>query len=239
MARSPLIGITSYAQPASWGAWDMPAAFVPLAYVQSVERAGGRALIVPPSTVAVTETLDVLDGLVFSGGIDVDPGVYGAERHPSTDSAQPDRDAAELTLLREALERDLPTLAICRGFELLNVARGGDLVQHLPDEVGHDGHREQAGAFSEHPVDVKEGTRLAAILGTRHDRVRSSHHQGAGRVGDGLVETAWAEDGTLEALEDPSRRFAVGVLWHPEEGEDRALFEALVAEARAYRSERS
>jgi len=234
----PLIGITSYAQPARWGAWELPAALVPLFYVESVERAGGRALVIPPSTDAVDETLDVLDGVVFSGGIDIDPSTYGAERHASTDPAQAHRDAGELALLSRALERDVPTLAICRGFQLLNVLRGGDLVQHLPETLGHEGHRERLGAFSEHPVDVKGGTRLASILGERHDSVQSSHHQGVGRVGEGLVETAWAADGSLEGLEDPDKRFAVAVLWHPEMEEDKRLFEALVDEARRYRAER-
>lgn len=233
----PLIGITSYAQPARWGSWELPAALVPLDYVASVERAGGRALLVPPSTDAVDETLDVLHGVVFSGGIDIDPATYGAERHTATDPAQAHRDSGELALLTRALERDIPTLAICRGFQLLNVARGGDLVQHLPETVGHEGHRETLGAFSEHPVEVKEGTRLAGIIGARHDGVASSHHQGVGRVGEGLVETAWAEDGSLEGLEDPDKRFAVGVLWHPEMDEDKRLFEALVDEARRYRDE--
>ena len=132
----------------------------------------------------------------------------------------------------------MPTLAICRGFQLLNILRGGDLVQHLPESVGHEGHREVLGTFSEHPVEVKGGTRLAGILGERHDGVQSSHHQGVGRVGEGLVETAWAEDGSLEGLEDPDKRFAVAVLWHPEMEEDKRLFEALVDEARAYRTGR-
>ena len=132
----------------------------------------------------------------------------------------------------------MPTLAICRGFQLLNVLRGGDLVQHLPEAVGHERHRERLGAFSEHPVEVKDGTRLAAIIGARHDGVQSSHHQGVGRVGEGLVETAWAEDGSLEGLEDPEKRFAVAVLWHPEMEDDKRLFEALVDEARRYRAER-
>jgi len=236
--RRPIIGITSYAQPARWGHWELPAALVPLYYVESVERAGGRALVVPPSTDAVDETLDVLDGVVFSGGIDIDPATYGAERDPRTDSAQVQRDAGELALLRCALERDIPTLAICRGLQLLNIARGGDLVQHLPDDVGHDGHRETLGAFSEHAVDVKEGTKLAEIIGPHHGSVQSSHHQGVGRVGEGLLETAWAEDGSLEGLEDPDKRFAVAVLWHPEMEEDKRLFEALVEESRRYRAER-
>jgi len=239
VSSRPIIGITSYAQPAKWGAWELPAALVPLMYVESVERAGGRPLLVPPSEHGIDETLDVLDGVIFSGGIDIDPSRYGADRHPATDPAQEHRDAGELALLDAALERDVPTLAICRGFQLLNVLRGGDLVQHLPETVGHDRHRETPGVFSQHPVDVKEGTRLAAILGARHESVRSSHHQGVGTVGEGLVESAWAEDGSLEGLEDPSKRFAVGVLWHPEmEEDDKRLFEALVAEARAYRAER-
>ena len=239
MSGRPIIGITSYAQPARWGSWELPAALVPLYYVDSVDRAGGRALVVPPSEHAIDETLDVLDGLVFSGGIDIDPTRYGAERHPTTDPAQAHRDAGELALLSAALDRDLPTLAICRGFQLLNVLRGGDLLQHLPEAVGHEGHRETLGVFSEHPVDVKEGTRLAAILGARHESVRSSHHQGVGRLGEGLIETAWAEDGSLEGIEDPSKTFAVGVLWHPEmEDDDKRLFAALVDEARAYRAAR-
>jgi gamma-glutamyl-gamma-aminobutyrate hydrolase PuuD len=239
MSRRPIIGITSYAQPARWGAWELPAALVPFFYVESVHAAGGRALLVPPTTEGIEETLDVLDGIVFSGGIDIEPSVYGAERHERTDPAQPHRDAAELALLEAALGRDLPTLAICRGFQLLNVLRGGDLVQHVPDVTGDERHRETPGIFSEHPVEVRGGTRLAAIIGERHTGVKSSHHQGAGRVGEGLIETAWAEDGTLEGLEDPTKRFAVGVLWHPEMEENKHLFEALVEEARRYRSERS
>ncbi len=237
MRGRPLIGITSYAQPARWGAWELPAALVPYHYVESVEQAGGRALIVPPSTDGIDETLDVLHGVVFTGGIDIDPTTYGAERHASTDPAQGHRDRAELALLNRALERDIPTLAICRGVQMLNIARGGDLVQHLPESVGHERHREELGTFSEHPVDVRAGTRLAEIIGERHDGVQSSHHQGVGRVGEGLVETAWAEDGSLEGLEDPEKRFAVGVLWHPEMEDDKRLFEALVDEARRYRAE--
>jgi gamma-glutamyl-gamma-aminobutyrate hydrolase PuuD len=233
----PVIGITTYAQEASWGVWKLPAALIPLDYVDSVERAGGRPVLIPPSEDGIEETLDALDGIVFSGGADVDPALYGAEPHPETDAPQARRDAAELALLRAALERDVPVLAVCRGVQLLNVVRGGDLVQHLPEELGHDDHKQVPGVFAEHPVEVKEGTRLAAMIGARSE-VTSHHHQGLGRIGDGLVETAWARDGTLEALEDPSRRFAIGVQWHPEASEDRALFDNLVAEARAYRAGR-
>jgi gamma-glutamyl-gamma-aminobutyrate hydrolase PuuD len=238
MARRPIIGITTYAQQARWAAWDLPAALVPLDYVAAVERAGGRPLLVPPSENAIDETLEVLDGVVFSGGADIEPVHYGADRHPETDEPHVHRDAAEMALLRAALDRDIPTLAICRGFQLLNVVRGGDLVQHLPEALGHEQHRETRGVFSEHPVEIAESTRLGEVLGARQPVVKSSHHQGVGRVGDGLVETAWAEDGTLEGLEDPSKRFAVGVLWHPEAGEDQRLFDRLVEEAVRYRAGR-
>ena len=233
--RRPIIGITSYAQPARWGAWELPAALVPLYYVESVEQAGGRALVVPPSENAVEETLDVLDGIVFSGGIDIDPAHYGAERHPATDPAQAHRDAGELRLLEAALERDLPTLAICRGFQLLNVLRGGDLIQHLPEEVGHEGHRETLGVFSEHPVDDRGGDAARdhpRAAGTRRS-ARAITRVSAGSA-RGSSRARYAEDGSLEAFEDPSRRFALGVLWHPEmEEDDKRLFEALVVEARA------
>jgi len=229
----PLIGITTYVVPAKWSYWDLEAALVPAAYVQAVEQAGGRALLVPPADDAVDETLDGLDGLVFSGGSDLDPELYGQEAHEKTFGTVRARDDAELALLTGALVRDMPVLAICRGSQVLNVARGGDLVQHLPDVVGDEKHKHTPGVFADHEVEVREDSRLGALLGPRAP-VKSHHHQGFGRVGDRLVEAAWAEDGTLEALEDPSRRFAVGVLWHPEAGDDAALFDALVAEARAY-----
>ena len=233
----PVVGITSYAQDARWGVWHLPAALVPLAYVDAIERAGGRALVVPPAEEDIEETLDALDGIVFSGGADVDPAHYGADAHAETDAPQTRRDAGELALLQAALERDMPTLAICRGFQLLNVARGGDLVQHLPEMTGTDAHKQVPGEFAVHPVEVRAGSRLAGIVGSASD-VTSHHHQALGRVGEGLVESAWAADGTLEAVEDPSLRFAVGVQWHPEAGEDAALFEALVEQAREYRASR-
>jgi putative glutamine amidotransferase len=235
----PLIGITTYSQPeVSWGHWTAPSALVPLSYVTAVERAGGRPLLVPPVDDGVEETLDVLDGIVFSGGDDLDPGSYGADAHPETRGTAPQRDDAELALLTAALERDLPVLAVCRGSQILNVARGGDLVQHLPEVVGHEEHRPTPGTFAEHGVTVADGSRLADVLGGDHAPVKSHHHQGYGRLGEGLREVAWAEDGTIEAVEDPTKRFALGVLWHPEEGEDARLFEALVAEARLFRAAR-
>jgi putative glutamine amidotransferase len=207
----------------------------PLAYVTAVERAGGRALLVPPSEDAVPETLDALDGLILSGGEDLHPESYGAEAHPETQNPRPDRDRAELALLAGALERDMPVLAICRGSQVLNVGLGGDLVQHLPDVVGSERHKHTPGEFADHDVDLLEDSRLAKVLGERAP-VKSHHHQGYGRLGEGLEPVGWAEDGTIEALEHPSKRFALGVLWHPEEGEDLALFEALVREAAEYRA---
>jgi putative glutamine amidotransferase len=231
----PVIGITTYAEDASWGVWRLPAALIPLDYVDAVERAGGRPLLIPPSNEGVEETLDAVDGIVFSGGADIDPSAYGADPHPATDTPQARRDAGEMALLSAALERDLPTLAICRGFQLLNVARGGDLVQHLPEAVGHHDHKQVPGTFAEHPVSVKEGTTLASIVGETPE-VTSHHHQTIGRLGEGLIEAAWADDGTIEGVEDPSRRFAVGVQWHPEAAQDGALFRKLVEEAREYRA---
>jgi putative glutamine amidotransferase len=233
----PVIGITTYVQPASWGQWNLPAALIPYAYVRGIESAGGRALLVPPAEDGIEETLDALDAVLFSGGGDLDPGSYGADAHERTAGVSAERDSAELALLRAALERDMPVLAICRGSQVLNVARGGDLVQHLPEVLGHEGHKEVLGEFSDHEVAVDADSRLGGIVGER-TAVKSSHHQGFGRIGEGLVVSAHADDGTIEGLEDPSKRFALGVLWHPEEGEDAALFRALVEEARAYRAER-
>jgi putative glutamine amidotransferase len=234
----PVVGITSYAEVTRWGAWEVPAALAPFAYVTCIEHAGGRALLVPPSDVGVEETLDALDGLIVSGGGDIDPAVYGQDPHPETMGVRPERDRSELALLEGALARDMPVLAICRGIEVLNVVRGGDLHQHVPDLVGHHEHKETPGEFSEHEVDLLPGTKLSSILGHRAP-VKSHHHQAPARLGRGLVRSATADDGTIEGLEDPELRFVVGVLWHPEEGEDMALFEAFVAEAREYRVERT
>ena len=225
----PLIGITTYVERATWGAWDTEAALIPYDYVRAVERAGGRAVLVPPDEDGNEEILDALDGLVFSGGNDLAPESYGARAHPATNGTNPARDRGELALLTAALDRDLPVLAICRGFEVLNVARGGDLVQHLPDVVGHEEHRAVLGEFSDHAVSVDPSSRIGEVRGA----VKSHHHQALGRVGDGLREVAWAEDGTVEGLEDPDKPFLVGVLWHPEAGEDQRLFEQLVEAARA------
>lgn len=237
MAR-PIVGITSYAEPSvRWGVWDLAAALVPLDYVHAIERAGGRPLLVTPSDQGVEETLDVLDGLLFSGGSDLDPALYGQKPHAETRGVNPERDRSELLLLEAALARGLPVLAVCRGSQVLNVARGGDLVQHLPEQVGDDRHNHTPGVFTDHGVRIDATSRVGRALGERAP-VKSHHHQGIGRIGDGLRAVAWADDGTPEGIEDPGRRFAVGVLWHPEAGEDGALFDELVAAAAEYRAAR-
>jgi gamma-glutamyl-gamma-aminobutyrate hydrolase PuuD len=232
----PVVGITTYLTRASFGVWEADSALVPASYVRAIADAGGVPLLVPPGA-AAEETLDAVDGLIFSGGSDLDPELYGEEAHAETVGVVRERDDFELELMRAALARDLPVLAICRGSQVLNVALGGGIEQHVPDRVAADTHKETPGVFAEHDVDVLGGTKLASILGERTD-VKSHHHQGFGELGSGLRESARADDGTVEALEDPNRRFTLGVLWHPEEGEDMALFEALVTEAARYRSER-
>ena len=205
--------------------------------MQAIEQAGGRPVLIPPSADGVEETLGAVDGLVFSGGSDLDPELYDEQPHDETSGVVPERDRAELTLLEAALARDMPVLAVCRGSQVFNVARGGDLVQHLPDVVGDDKHKHTPGTFADHDVTLEPGTRLAEVLGDRA-AVKSHHHQGFGRVGEGLRVAAHAEDGTIEAVEDPSHRFALGVLWHPEAGQDRKLFEELVGAAAEYRATR-
>jgi putative glutamine amidotransferase len=237
-AGRPVVGITCYVERASWTVWDAPAALLPLSYVRALVQAGARPVLLPPVDGFVDETLAALDGIVFSGGADLDPTLYRADRRPETTGVRPDRDRAELPLMQAALERDLPVLAICRGMQLLNVARGGDLVQHL-DTVG-DGevHKQGPGVFARHEVNVAPDSCLGEVLGDRAV-VLSHHHQAPAALGEGLEAVAWAEDGSIEGIEDPHRRFAVGILWHPEEGEDAALFEAFVARARSPLGSRS
>lgn len=226
---APVVGITSYVEQARWGVWDMPAAVLPFRYVERVEEAGGRAVVLPPTAAADGAVLDRLDAVVFAGGADLDPALYGEEPHDATTALRPQRDAAEVPLMRAALDRDLPTLGICRGMQLLAVVRGGSLVQHLPEAVGHDGHRPAPGVYGQHDVRLEPGSRAHAILGDRVS-VPSYHHQGLASPGS-LAVTGWADDGTPEVVEDASRRFALGVLWHPEAGDDPRLFEALVLAA--------
>jgi putative glutamine amidotransferase len=234
----PLVGITTYLTPARWSYWDLEAALIPSDYVTAVGRAGARPVLLPPAEDGIEETLDALAAIVFTGGSDVDPELYGEEAHAETFGVHRARDDAEFALLRAALARDMPVLGICRGVQVLNVGLGGDLHQHLPDVVGHEGHKhDPPGEFNEHEVVIEPGTRLARALGKR-TRVMSHHHQGLRRLGAGLVEAAHADDGTLEAIEAPDRRFTIGVLWHPEAGDHQALFDSFVAEAKRYARER-
>lgn len=227
---APVIGITSYVEQARWGVWDVPAAVLPFRYVERVEAAGARAVVLPPTATRDDAVLDRLDGVVLAGGADLDPQLYGQEPHPATTGLRPDRDAAELPLLRSALDRDLPVLGVCRGMQLMSVLAGGSLVQHLPEAVGHDRHRPAPGVYGLHDVRLAPGSRAHAILGDTVT-VPSYHHQGLASAGS-LSVTGWADDDTPEVVEDPDRRFALGVLWHPEADDDPRLFQALVAAAK-------
>ncbi|MGN9892818.1 gamma-glutamyl-gamma-aminobutyrate hydrolase family protein [Micromonospora sp. L31] len=226
----PLIGISAYVEPAAWAVWrDVPATLVPQAYVRAVSAAGGRAVVLPPDDVDA-DVVRVLDGLVLAGGADVAPDRYDQPLDPRTEP-RPDRDAGELALLAGALAADLPVLGICRGLQLLVVAHGGVLHQHLPDVVGHDRHRPAPGRYGEHPVRFAPGSLAGAVM-AGVDRVNSYHHQGVADPGR-LVATGWADDGVVEAVEDPRRRFLLGVQWHPENEADPRPVTALVRAARS------
>jgi putative glutamine amidotransferase len=231
----PVIGITTYVEPASWAVWhDVPAALIPHAYVRQVAAAGGLPLLVPPlpadsTTQDVQNVLSRLDGLILSGGADVEPERYGAQPHPSVQHPRPDRDGSELILAEQSAAADLPTLGICRGMQVMAVAGGGDLWQHLPDMIGNQSHAPSPGAYGRHEVRIAPGTHLGAVLGERVD-VATYHHQGVGQH-PGLHATAWSDDGLLEAFEDPESAFRIGVQWHPEVGDDPRLFQALVEAA--------
>jgi putative glutamine amidotransferase len=236
--RPPLIGISAYHQQARWGAWDLPAVLLPDRYVTKVAAAGAVPVLLPPIA-GIDEVIGRLDGIVLSGGGDIDPARYGARRDPHCGPANADRDDAELALLDAALAGRLPVLGICRGLQVLNVARGGTLHQHLPDLVGNESHSPHPGGYGTHEVSVAPGSRLAAIL-NRTDLtdhlpvvVPTHHHQAIDRLGTGLMATAWATDGTIEAVElDPAQQpFAVAVQWHPEAGDDLSLFRALAVAA--------
>ncbi|HEX5202340.1 MAG TPA: gamma-glutamyl-gamma-aminobutyrate hydrolase family protein [Actinoplanes sp.] len=225
----PIIGITSYVAPATWGVWhDLPTALIPHDYVAAVREAGGRAVILPPDE-QDADVLGVLDGLLLTGGPDLEPGWYGAEPEPLTES-HPERDAAEFLLTRRALEADLPVLGVCRGMQLLTVAAGGRLHQHLPDVLGHEAHRPAPGVYGRQDARFEPGSRIAALMGA-DVAIHCYHHQGIADPGK-LTVTGWAADGLPEAVEDPARRFVLGVQWHPEVVRDRRLFGALVAAAR-------
>lgn len=233
--RRPVVGITCYEEEAQWGDWERRAALLPVSYVRALERAGAIPVLIPPQPLTPEEAGQVVarfDGIVIAGGNDVDPSHYGATAHERTVVAGGERDALELATVKAAAESALPTLAICRGLQVLNVARGGTLIQHLPDVLGHDEHSPVPGGYGNHEVELEEGSQLASILSWRRAGVPAHHHQAIEVIGEGLRATAHTRDGIVEAVEDPSRPFLIGVQWHPEAGEDPAIFEAFVAAAR-------
>ena len=224
----PLIGICAAVEQARYGAWDELTALVPRSYPDAVQRAGAMAVLVPPDVAATQrpgELLDRLDALVISGGTDIDSAAYGADAHPETKGSNVDRDDFEVSLCRAALEREMPLLGICRGMQVMNVAAGGTLEQHIPDRLGHDSHRDTLGEWAEHEVRLASGSLAAQSAGAERLNVKSHHHQGVDDLGDGIEVTGWADDDdTVEAIEMPEREFALGVLWHPEEDpEDRVI----------------
>jgi len=217
----PVIGLCAAVERARWSVWDDEAVLLPRSYVTAIQRAGGLALLLPPDTVEdPSEWLSLLDGLILAGGAD-----YGDV---------PDRDAFEIALGIAALDADLPLLGVCRGMQLMNLARGGTLIEHLPDVLGHEDHRAVPGAFGDHDVRLRDGSLAARAAGEVVHATKSHHHQGVDRIGEGFEVTGWATvDELPEALEDPSRRFALGVQWHPEADPTAREIAALVEAARA------
>jgi anthranilate synthase component 2/putative glutamine amidotransferase len=225
----PLIGVSTYREQARWGTWDVPAILLPASYADAVAEAGGEPVLLPTGAVTA-EVVRRLDGLIVAGGADVDPARYGQAAGPLTTVIRPERDESELDAMRAALDQDLPLLAICRGMQLLNVALGGDLVQHLPDVETTGVHDPGAGLYQRRDVRTQPGSQLHRLLGPAAP-VACHHHQALARVAPELTPSAWAEDGVVEAVEAVGRRFCLGVQWHPEEGTDRRLFAAQVAAA--------
>jgi putative glutamine amidotransferase len=244
VAPRPIIGLCAALEHVRWGAWHAAAHLLPREYAHAVQRAGGIALLLPPDVRATEhpdELLDLVDGLLLAGGADLAPSTYGAEAHPATLTGAAERDAFELALARRAMERDLPFLGICRGMQVMNVARGGSLLQHLPESHGHDHHRRTIGTFdgNDHDVRLRDGSLAARAAGEAQHRTLSHHHQGIDALGEGLEVTGWsALDELPEAIELPDRRFVLGVQWHPEADETSRLIASLVEEARARRDGR-
>ncbi|MFJ6699591.1 gamma-glutamyl-gamma-aminobutyrate hydrolase family protein [Streptomyces sp. NPDC091272] len=226
MPRKPLIGISTYLeQSVKWGVWELPAALLPAGYAQLVQASGGAAVLLPPDDPAyAAEVVARVDAVLVAGGPDVEPGLYGAPRDPRTGPPAVARDTWELALIRAALDGGTPLLGVCRGMQLLNVALGGTLVQHL------EGHARTVGVFGEHPVTPVPGTRYAALVPGPTD-VPAYHHQAVDRLGEGLVVSAHAADGTVEAIELPGPAWVLGVQWHPEMGQDLRVTQALVTAA--------
>ncbi|WP_394617459.1 gamma-glutamyl-gamma-aminobutyrate hydrolase family protein [Lentzea sp. JNUCC 0626] len=225
-ASKPLIGISTYLERTRFGLWDVEAAVLYRGYLDCVVKAGANPVMLPPVGTWTAETIGFLDGLVIAGGADIDPAAYGADRDERTGQPSRDRDDAEFALVESALKLDLPVLGVCRGMQVLNVALGGTLHQHI------EGHNEAPGVFGHTEIAVAPDTLLHGILGDR-TTVQCHHHQSLDRIADGLKITAQAPDGTVEAVELEGARFVVGVQSHPEQDiEDLRLFDALVDVAR-------
>jgi putative glutamine amidotransferase len=229
-ATAPVVGITAYVEQAGFGVWDVPATVIHHAYVEKVAAAGGLPVVIPPIGTPAA-LVPRLDALIIAGGADVNPARYGAEPHPALGPLRADRDDSEFALVQAALEAGLPLLGICRGLQVLNVALGGTLFQHLPESIGVLDHGPSPGVFGRSTVKVAPGSRLAGLLGTETLTVPCHHHQSIDRLGGGVTPTAWSADGVIEAIEVPAHPFAVGVQWHPEADQGLSLFRALVAAA--------
>jgi putative glutamine amidotransferase len=224
----PIIGITGELEAARWGNWIREAVVSPVSYTRAVERAGGTPIVLPPVPAnSVPGLIAVLDGLLLTGGRDVDPSLYDEEPHPETDTPDHRRDRFELAIARAAIEADLPFLAIGRGLHILNIARGGTLIQHLPDRLGNESHRPDPIKLTTHDVQVSAASKLGRALGGAA-HVPAAHHQAINRIGNGLLTVAWTEDQVIEAVELQGHRFGIGVQWNPEDGDDLRLLEALV-----------
>ena len=223
--NQPVIGLTSYLESAKWGAWDIPAALIPWNYVNKLQAAGASVVILPPDA-NNHEAISRLDGLVMAGGADIEPARYGAAHQEGTDKPRVERDASELGLYRAAREANLPVFGICRGLQIMAVAHGGSLHQHLPDVVGNTLHRDAPGTFNNHGATFTPGSLIAGLVGATEVTVNSSHHQAVNSPGD-LTVTGYAEDGTIEVCEDPSAEFVLGVQWHPEFSNDEQVSENL------------
>ena len=232
---SVVIGISTYREEAQWGVWHTSADLLPSDYALAVESAGGVPVLLPPALPyeeAARGVVARLDGLIIAGGADVDPDRYAASPHPTTGAPRRDRDAWELALLDAAAEADIPVLGICRGMQVMAVHAGGALDQHVPELVEHEDHSPGGDVYGRTGVKVAEGSRLSALLDAA-PAVACHHHQ-AVRSHPGFEPVAWAEDGLLEAMEDPDHRFRLAVQWHPEVDADRGLIAGLVAAAREY-----
>jgi len=243
LARPPVIAVCAALEQTRWAVWDMPAAVVATNYLEAIRRAGGVALLVPPDPAVIADpdlVLDRVDGLLLIGGPDVDPVRYGADRHDLSEEPVPMRDEMELALVARARARCLPTLGICRGIQVMNVAAGGTLEQHLPDRLGDEAHRRVLGTFAgnEHEVRLEPESLAARACGAALHRVTSHHHQGLAEVGSGLVVTGRAEDGVPEALEDPEAGYFLGVQWHPEADVESRVIASLVCAAAGAAAER-